>query len=162
MILSHLSLSLTSSRRMDTLSQETLRLPRVAFSYEPQDLPDAFARDAALANNAPLDNDHSDALSDQRATLGRVLFYDTKLSLNESISCASCHQQDLGFSDDATLSEGFDGGLTGRNSMPIVNVVYYANGAMFWDERALTLEHQVLTRFKMIEMGMSLDARESP
>ena len=43
------------------------------------------------------------------ATLGRVLFYDGHLSLNNTISCASCHKQALGFADNAALSIGYEG-----------------------------------------------------
>lgn len=60
-------------------------------------------------------------INDQ-ATLGRVLFYDRQLSINNSLSCASCHKQSLAFSDDARFSKGFGSKLTSRNSMPIQNL----------------------------------------
>ncbi|MBX2913837.1 MAG: c-type cytochrome [Cyclobacteriaceae bacterium] len=62
-------------------------------------------------------------VTDDVPTLGRVLFYDTRLSLNNSISCASCHKQALAFSDNATLSRGFENRVTPRNSMSIQNIV---------------------------------------
>ena len=134
--------------------QDVLNLPSDPYNYDPQNIPVAFAREAALVDNTPNDN----LLDDRRATLGRVLFYDTLLSANEEISCASCHRQEIGFTDDAQFSEGFEGGLTGRNSMSLINLRYYANGAMFWDERALTLEHQVLMPIQdAVEMGVSLE-----
>ena len=86
------------------------------------------------------DQDIRSRRSDHKATLGRVLFYDTKLSINESISCASCHKQNLGFADDLALSEGFDGELTTRNSLPLGNTIGFENAygggrALFgWDE----------------------------
>jgi cytochrome c peroxidase len=49
-------------------------------------------------------------------TLGRVLFYDKNLSANQQIACASCHKQNLGFSDNKNLSDGFMGETTRRNS----------------------------------------------
>jgi len=55
-------------------------------------------------------------------TLGRVLFYDTRLSASNSVACASCHKQALAFADNAQFSRGFAGQLTGRNSMPIQNL----------------------------------------
>lgn len=58
----------------------------------------------------------------EQATLGRVLFYDPQLSINNSISCASCHKQAAAFSDIAQFSRGFDNRATERNSMPIQNV----------------------------------------
>lgn len=62
-------------------------------------------------------------VSDHVPTLGRALFYDPRLSLNNSVSCSSCHKQALAFSDNAALSRGFQSKLTTRNSMPIQNLV---------------------------------------
>ena len=102
-------------------------------------------------DNTPDDNPQTPA----GIALGRVLFYDTLLSQNGAVSCASCHQQEHGFSDPVRLSEGFDGGLTGRNSMSLINVRFYEPGSMFWDERAATLEEQVLMPiFDPVEMGL--------
>ncbi len=107
---------------------------------------------------AGLDNTPSDnPFTDEGATLGRALFYDPRLSANETVSCASCHQQQFAFSDPEVLSVGFDGGHTGRHGMPLVNVRWYAPGAMFWDERADTLEEQVLMPIQdEVEMGLTL------
>src|SRR5690242_20689662 len=44
-------------------------------------------------------------------TLGRVLFYDTKLSINNTVSCASCHKQALAFADNVRFSKGFENGI---------------------------------------------------
>lgn len=63
-------------------------------------------------DNTPATNLTSDA----GATLGRVLFYDPNLSKNQTVSCASCHKAEVGFSDERTLSEGFLRGETGRHS----------------------------------------------
>ncbi|MCB9713940.1 MAG: cytochrome-c peroxidase [Myxococcales bacterium] len=105
-------------------------------------------------DNTPSDNEITDA----GATLGRVLFYDRTLSANHTISCSSCHGQANGFTDTATFSEGFDGGLTGRNSMSIANARFYAPGHFFWDERADTLEDQVLMPIQNeVEMGLTLE-----
>ncbi|MEO0557053.1 MAG: cytochrome c peroxidase [Bacteroidota bacterium] len=105
-------------------------------------------------DNTPNDN----PITDAGATLGRVLFYDTRLSSNETISCSSCHLQEMGFSDPEALSTGFDGGKTGRNSMGLAFARYYDSGHFFWDERAATLEDQVLMPIQdPVEMGMTLD-----
>ncbi|MCA9715441.1 MAG: cytochrome-c peroxidase [Myxococcales bacterium] len=125
------------------------------YNYANPDLPDHF-RVPAVENldNTPADNPVTDA----GATLGRVLFYETALSQNESIACASCHEQSTGFSDVVALSEGFDGGHTGRNSMGLANNRYYDPGRYFWDERADTLEDQVLMPIQdSVEMGLTLD-----
>ncbi|HEX5725885.1 MAG TPA: cytochrome c peroxidase [Longimicrobiaceae bacterium] len=92
------------------------------------------------------------------ATLGRVLFYDRRLSANDGISCGSCHVQSLGFGDPRQRSVGFAGGLTGRHSPALVNARFYQRGRFFWDERAATLEAQVVTPIQdATEMGMPLD-----
>lgn len=95
--------------------------------------------------------------SDAGATLGRVLFYDQRLSANDGVSCASCHQQAVGFSDTARLSRGHNGGRTRRHSMALANVRFTGGSGFFWDQRAKTLEEQVLMPIQDgIEMGMSL------
>lgn len=87
------------------------------------------------------------------ATLGRVLFYDPQLSLNNSISCASCHKQELAFSDGVAGSTGFAGKVTPRNSMAILNAGFNQN--LFWDSRVQSVS-QLATKpiQNHIEMGM--------
>ncbi|MCB0518307.1 MAG: c-type cytochrome [Lewinellaceae bacterium] len=100
----------------------------------------------------------------KQATLGRVLFFDKKLSANESVSCASCHKPEAAFSDDVALSEGFEGKLTERNTLalgafPSFNAYYgFAGGSrLFWDERAANvMEQSEQTLKNPIEMGMDL------
>lgn len=100
-----------------------------------------------------------------QATLGRVLFYDKRLSANDEISCASCHKAELAFADDVAFSEGFEGELTARNSLtlgafPSFNAYYGFGGStrMFWDERAATVvEQSELTLQDPIEMGQDLN-----
>jgi cytochrome c peroxidase len=60
---------------------------------------------------------------DELPTLGRVLFYDVRLSANNSVSCASCHKQSIAFTDNRKFSFGFENKLTTRNSMSIQNIV---------------------------------------
>ena len=136
-------------------------LPVVKFNYENQDLPLHFTDpnhplgDLPIENNTPANN----PLTDAGATLGRVLFYDKRLSLTDTISCSSCHIQANGFSDPETLSVGFQGGLTDRHSMGLANAAYYQRGRFFWDERAATLEDQVLEPIEnVVEMGSELNA----
>jgi cytochrome c peroxidase len=66
--------------------------------------------------NTPANN----PVSNWGAALGRVLFYDKSVSLNNKVSCASCHNQSVGFSDSSLLSKGFEGGLTARHSMSLL------------------------------------------
>lgn len=102
-------------------------------------------------NNTPAGN----AITDRGATLGRVLFYDKRLSRNDTISCASCHQQALAFSDGATASTGVSG-ATGRHSMRLINARFSQEPRFFWDERATSLENQSTQPIKdHAEMGFS-------
>jgi cytochrome c peroxidase len=107
--------------------------------------------DATLTSNTPANN----PVTDRGATLGRVLFYDKNLSINNAVSCSSCHQQAAGFADNQRFSMGFDGGLvTGAHSMRVVNSRFYAPGSMFWDKRAATLEAQATQPIQnAVEMG---------
>ena len=136
-----------------------LDLPGAPFNYANIQLP-AHLRlpNVEDADNTPAGNPVTDA----GATLGRVLFYDTRLSANQTIACASCHKHELAFTDEAPLSTGFEGGLTGRNSMSLAMARYYQNGHFFWDERAATLEEQTLMPIQdQTEMGLSLEELES-
>ena len=109
-------------------------------------------------DNTPSDN----PTTDEGATLGRVLFYDVNLSSNRTVSCASCHEQATGFTDSRQLSVGFDGNLTRRHSMSLTNARFYRNGRFFWDERAATLEDQVLMPIQdSVEMGLTLEELET-
>ncbi len=95
-------------------------------------------------------------LTNPGATLGRVLFYDKNLSLNHTISCSSCHQQALAFSDDALVSTGQTGGSTGRHSMRLAYSRFSDEDRFFWDERALSLEDQTSQPIQdFTEMGFS-------
>jgi cytochrome c peroxidase len=101
------------------------------------------------------DNARGNAISDKKALLGRVLFYDKKLSANNSIACASCHQQQHAFSDLRPASQGVNG-LTGRHSMRLVNARFSNEVRFFWDERAATLEAQTTQPIQdHAEMGFS-------
>lgn len=145
-----------------------LNLPETHFNYANISLPthyttnafptqQLFQHAAVEFDNTPVDN----PITDAGATLGRVLFYDTKLSGNASVACASCHRAEYGFADPQILSTGFESGSTRRHSMGIVNARFYASGRFFWDERAATLEEQVLMPFQdSVEMGITLEELE--
>jgi cytochrome c peroxidase len=111
-----------------------------------------FRPNVIAGNNTPAMNPVTDA----GATLGRVLFFDKSLSINGKIACATCHDQAKGFTDDATLSKGFLGGLTGAHSMRLANTNFYTDAKMFWDKRAATLEDQVTQPIRNeVEMGFT-------
>lgn len=115
-------------------------------NYAAQTIPNYIAKD-----NTPLNN----PISDKGATLGRVLFYDKKLSVNNTVACASCHHQALAFGDTASASQGVNG-TTGRHAMRLVNARFANENRFFWDERALTLEQQTTMPIQdHTEMGYS-------
>lgn len=115
-------------------------------NYANQPVPDYITRD-----NTPQGNE----VSDLGATLGRVLFYDKRLSRTDTVSCASCHQQEHAFSDPAVASLGV-AGTTGRHSMRIINPRFSNERRFFWDERANNLEDQATQPIHdATEMGFS-------
>lgn len=149
-------LSLVACQKEDgnkVYQYQSLSLPATPFNYK-----DAFNTTFQVKSssnfgpvlNLPTDNQITDA----GATLGRVLFYDKILSENNTTACGSCHQQSAGFSDNAKrFSIGFEGNLTTRNSMSIVNTA--DNGFYFWDGRSATLEDLALQPVRNhIEMGI--------
>lgn len=81
-------------------------------------------------------------------TLGRQLFYETKLSLDNSISCASCHSPEHAFSDPNVISTGVNGAQGTRNSMALFNLGWQQ--FFFWDGRSKTLEEQILDRKSVV------------
>ncbi|MFM2000228.1 MAG: hypothetical protein RL204_2175 [Bacteroidota bacterium] len=92
-------------------------------------------------------------IDNEKATLGRVLFYDTQLSLNNRISCATCHKQAFGFADNKAQSVGFENKLTPRNTPAILNAGLQE--AFFHDLREEFLENMVLMPIgNHIEMGL--------
>ncbi|MEZ4886698.1 MAG: cytochrome c peroxidase [Chitinophagales bacterium] len=139
-------------------SPSTPYLPATVLNYSPTDIPDHFNgalpfpfitnEDNDIVNGSPMLDINSDI-----ATLGRVLFYDNRLSLNNTISCASCHKQANGFADPVSSSKGFKGKVTPRNSMTIVNPIL--NNNLFWDSRVSSIRGLVLEPVQNhIEMGM--------
>lgn len=88
--------------------------------------------------------------------LGRMLFYDKSLSAGNKISCGTCHQQRLAFTDGLQFSDGADGVRQPRNTMSLVNLLWVRN--FFWDGRAAGLELQAETPLTNVhEMGQSLE-----
>ncbi len=109
----------------------------------------------SVPNYITKNNPQGSIITDAGATLGRVLFYDKKLSSNNTISCSSCHIQSKAFSDGAVSSQGVNG-TTGRHSMRLINVRFANERKFFWDERAINLETQTTMPIKDHgEMGFS-------
>lgn len=101
------------------------------------------------------DNTVNNPITESGALLGRLLFYDRNLSVDNSTSCATCHIQAHAFGDLRTVSVGANG-LTGRHSMRLVNARFASEDDFFWDERATSLEAQTTMPIQdHNEMGFS-------
>lgn len=81
-------------------------------------------------------------MTEEVLELGQILFFDPRLSGNNEVSCATCHDPELGYGDGRATFETFTGGDGARNSQTIINSAYYTS--FFWDGRATTLEEQAL------------------
>lgn len=129
-------------------------LPEIPYNYSNPNFPETFTPYVFGFDNTPTDN----PITDDGVTLGRVLFYDKKLSNDNTISCASCHKQEYGFSDNTPKSIGISGEHTFRNSMGFANAGFYAAENFSWDHKAPNLEAQVLLPIEdEIELGNTLE-----
>ena len=132
--------------------KKVLNLPELPLEYK-NEFPDYYT-----GFSAPFDKD--------KATLGRVLFYDKALSADGKISCASCHDQAAGFADNKALSDGVNNKVTTRNSLALGSVFsfqeYYGSMSFnrvpfFWDNRASSVEEQAKqTLANPLEMDMQM------
>ena len=86
----------------------------------------------------PIDNQYNIA----KKELGKILFYDPRLSKSNQVACASCHDPQLGWGDGKRVAFGHNRQVGNRNSMTLFNVGYYNN--FFWDGRSYSLEHQAM------------------
>ncbi len=128
-----------------TYEAANLKLPATTLSYK---LPSKAEANGIVFNDSP-----TNPIADDAATLGRVLFYDKKLSLNNQVACASCHHQANAFSDNVALSTGFNGQKTSRNASTIANAVL--EKGLFWDMRSPNLEDLATRPVRNhIEMGI--------
>ena len=139
-------------------------LPAVSYSYadEELDLPFMFRLSSdsvtPLWDTQPDDNRTSNA----GATLGRVLFYDKRLSSTNTVSCSSCHVQSHGFASPQRFNSGALGVPLKRNSMALTNVRYQIHESWFSDMRVHTLRDLVLMPIENSEeLGNSLELLEA-
>jgi len=125
-----------------------LELPETPYDYAGDQFPDHF-QDVLGFDNTPLNN----PVTDDGATLGRVLFYDTKLSINNTVSCGTCHEQSKAFSDGLVKSPGFAGNLSDRNTLSIINPRF--STTLTWTGQNISIEEQVLQPIgNHLEMGL--------
>lgn len=80
--------------------------------------------------------------SKEKEILGKLLFFDARLSASKQVSCSSCHDPQLGFGDGKSLAHGHGRRVGKRNAMTLYNAGHYTS--FMWDGRAATLEDQVL------------------
>ena len=112
----------------DNSSAPPQELPRSGYSWS---LPPGFPTPQEFAENP---------LSDAKVELGRHLFYDARLSINQTTSCASCHLPARAFADGRVTAVGATGQVHLRNAMSLTNVVY--NATFDWANPVLTTLHQ--------------------
>ncbi|HUG18218.1 MAG TPA: cytochrome c peroxidase [Planctomycetaceae bacterium] len=95
-------------------------------------------------------------MSEEKIALGKQLYFDPRLSVDNTISCASCHDPAKGWSNGEQFATGIKGQKGGRNSPTVLNAAY--NRFQFWDGRSGSLEEQALGPIQNpIEMGENID-----
>ncbi len=110
----------------------------------------------ALPDEIPVNPDNPQ--TPEKIELGRLLYFDKRLSGDGSMSCASCHNPIQGYSDGLPRTIGFNKKELGRHSPTVLNAVY--NTAQFWDGRAATLEEQAMGPIMAAgEMNMGSEER---
>jgi cytochrome c peroxidase len=116
-----------------------------------------YAEGQFLANRLlpPVPIPAANPQTDAKVKLGHQLYFEKRLSLDNTISCASCHDPDQGWADPRPVSEGVDHAKGGRNSPTVLNTAY--NRFQFWDGREPDLEHQALGPLQNpVEMKMTM------
>jgi cytochrome c peroxidase len=93
---------------------------------------------AALALTPPIPADNP--MSDAKVELGKLLFFDTRVSGDASVACSTCHDPTMAWGEGSDVSRGYPGTVHWRNSQTIVNSAYY--NKLFWAGSALSLEKQ--------------------
>ena len=105
----------------------------------------------------PLPVPDDNAMTADKIELGKLLYFDKRLSKDGTIACATCHDPNKGWAERTATSTGIDGQVGGRNSPTVINAAYAP--AQFWDGRAASLEEQALGPIENpIEMGHTLVA----
>ncbi|WP_114389297.1 cytochrome-c peroxidase [Notoacmeibacter marinus] len=111
---------------------------------ENKDMPDGAVENvstgAPLARLKPPVAPPDNPMSEAKVELGRMLFFDPRLSGNSSMPCSACHLPDLGWGTDTPISFGYPGTTHWRNSQTILNSAYY--NKLFWDGSKTSLEAQ--------------------
>ncbi len=89
----------------------------------------------------------------EKVALGKKLYFDKRLSVDDTVSCATCHDPEKGFADGKPIAEGVEGKKGTRNSPTVLNAAFFE--LQFWDGRVATLEEQAKGPIvNAVEMGM--------
>lgn len=94
------------------------------------------------SNLPPMSIPADNPMTVEGVALGRFLFYDGRLSGDNGMSCGTCHEPGIAFTDGKAVPKGIDSIAGSRSTMPLINLGY--NNYFFWDGRAATLEDQIL------------------
>jgi cytochrome c peroxidase len=134
-------------------------LPATPYAYKDESLPLPFLFKISSEGQVPLwDTQRADnRTSDAGAALGRVLFHDKRLSITNTIACASCHHRENGFASSERFNTGVIGIPLTRNAMALANARYNIGAGWFSDMRARSIRevaHQAMTN--TTEMGSAL------
>ncbi len=143
-------------RRLSLCVLCSLILSSCFSSHEPEEEISAASDESIKYSNNSYDSlrplPQSLKLDAKRVVLGKILFHDTRLSKDNSTSCASCHSLEKGGTDNLARSIGINGAIGSINAPTVLNSGF--NFVQFWDGRAVTLEEQVASPIhNMTEMG---------
>ena len=117
----------------------------------------SIADDGVPSGLKPVKHPKDNQPTDAKISLGKQLYFDPRLSSDDTISCASCHDPTKGWSNGEQFATGVDGQKGGRNSPTVLNSAY--SRFQFWDGREPSLEAQALGPIQNpIEMAMTLEA----
>lgn len=128
-------------------------------TLEPEDKFETTPFELVMPSNLPPPIIPADnQLTVEGIALGKALFFEKMMSIDGTVSCGSCHSQKNAFTDKGKVfSEGIEGKIGDRNSMPIFNMFYHTKG-FFWDGRAKLLRDQSLGPIENpLEMGETLE-----
>ena len=157
--LSNFKIKKTNSFVFSMLTEEP-QLPETPYTYNDVVFPQHLLNPDTIETgyeSGGVDPRAFDDIENDVATLGRVLFYDQKLSALENISCASCHNQSLSFTENKSFSEGISA-PTKRNSMHLNDMAWTNNKSFFWDMSETDLHEMIrLPLTDENEIGANMD-----
>jgi cytochrome c peroxidase len=133
----------------DRVAKATMPPPKPGASAEPRSAHQAGFPERLYGWSVPADN----AQTPDKVALGKTLFFDPRLSVDNTVACANCHDPDKGFTDQLPTAMGVHGKFGKRNAPTVIDALF--NIVQFWDGREPTLEDQAKDPIvNPIEMGM--------